>query len=98
MAKLSARSVVLTAHSVSLAETLVDRTSFRMIRLVLASADATERAEIGFLAKPTQALAEAVGSLGEKLRATEPGTIYLYLAGTVCVLIAASLIFVWASI
>lgn len=97
MAKLSARSVVLTAQSASLAEALVDRTSFTMICFVLTSADITERAEIGFFARATQWLAEAVGSLGGKLRATEPGTVYLYLAGTICVLITASLIVVWAS-
>jgi hypothetical protein len=96
-AKICARSAVLTARFASLAEALVDWISFRIVRLVAAAADSTERAEIGLFAAATQWLAEAIASLGGNLRATEPGTVYLYLAGSICTLITASLIFAWAA-
>lgn len=95
--KLGGRSVVFVARSASLAETLLDRASSAMVRLAVASADATERAETGFFARGAQSLADACARLGSELQATEAGEVYLYLAGAVSCVLAASVIFVWAA-
>ncbi len=80
------------------AETLLNRASSAMVRLAVASADATERAETGFFAQGAQSLADACARLGAELRATEAGQVYLYLAGAVSCVLAAGVIFVWAAI